>query len=317
MALTQSSVPGLDRLPEELLLKILCLAMDTTVPCVLERGECDKKYSNRLIYDDLQKAHHADWLAVNGTNQRFRRVGVEAFFASKTFIITAEKLARIFTRMTGLELPTDRMYQEYKSYVSSYNNDRPQVHIKDREISNNFNFYFHERDLEFVLRTIRHLYVVNVDIGWPAWWSELPARLKIFPHLRHLTGCDAAVCGPREIANMGGPAAMEMDSRGTKNTRLGSTRERMRNLLVENGMSENVAFHWAIVRLYNESRWMGHHSRTEFTFAAILDHFHRSSLCRPGYEPSAVKVDVWDYWTSGFTTKNIYQIQATYSEYLN
>ncbi|RYC61969.1 hypothetical protein CHU98_g4240 [Xylaria longipes] len=233
LSLTQPAAPLFDRVPDELLLMILSFAMDTTTPCLFGRNGCfnpeydgdDAKSCRTLFGENTQEAHRADWLAVNSISSRFRRVGMEAFFASKTFIITAGTLARLHAHVTGSELPTDGFY-----WNSNFDEDFEfYPYIEDWKRSKEFNFYFAERDLESVLRTIRHLCVIYVEIDWPSWWIELPTRLTIFPNLRYFAGCESLAFCPCGMAVMGDPAETEIDSRDT---------QLMRSFLVKNDKSD-------------------------------------------------------------------------------
>lgn len=217
--------------------------MDTTFPCVLEgrtapKGDRRRKESGIKSRYDEQDYNRCDWLVANGVNRRFRRVGVEAFFACKTFILTAGKLARLFTHQTGLELPTDTFSQNVHSTRDT--DRRRLLGFEDWHRSNTFNFYVGDQKLDFVLQTIRNVYIANIDVGWPAWWTELPDRLSIFPNLRSLVGCELVP------PNLHAPIASMNDPEKQLH---GTVQEGMRTLLVHYGMSEQVKFRWAILDL--------------------------------------------------------------------
>ncbi|KAI0438691.1 hypothetical protein F4803DRAFT_569396 [Xylaria telfairii] len=258
----ESRIPIFDRVPDEILKKILCFAMDRARYCDIKRPQWVKwEMQEGLVHDEAQKHNRSDWLAVNSTNRRFRRVGVEAFFATKTFLLTAGKLARLFTRQTGRKLPTD-IYYQYNlplKYMGACS-DRRRLCLEDWQRSSEFNFYFPDRKLDFVLQTIRHVHICNVEIGWPAWWIELPERLTIFPQLRRLSGCEALSCFPL-IRGFDIPEGASPEFQG-----FALQQRRMRALLVHYGMSEKVEFRWAMLDDDGFSAFM-----LQFAFMRVLD----------------------------------------------
>ena len=83
---------AMDRIPDEILQEILTYAMMRDDPfCIQEYFHDRDIAANR----DLQRVHHSqrshllDWLLVVGTCQRFRRLGKEAFFSQKVFVMSA------------------------------------------------------------------------------------------------------------------------------------------------------------------------------------------------------------------------------------
>ena len=126
----------LDCLPDELLQKILEFAMLSESPVYLDeflRASQEAQHnrvgekpsgknettnslshtsgvstSDTLYYclDATQHIHLRDWRLINGTCKRFRRLGKEAFFSSKTFLMhpsQAEKLQKLQVTRLGAE----------------------------------------------------------------------------------------------------------------------------------------------------------------------------------------------------------------------
>ncbi|KAI2633331.1 hypothetical protein GGS21DRAFT_520121 [Xylaria nigripes] len=98
-----SSVPGLYRLPDEILLKILTFAMENYRPFALEYSvEVFKKFRDNkarvatLARLPLSQFHHAhDWVLVNSTSRRIRELSREAFFGGKDIIMTSRFIDRL------------------------------------------------------------------------------------------------------------------------------------------------------------------------------------------------------------------------------
>ena len=109
----------MDSLPDELISQILVYAMETETFVDLEHIfqapksvrpkhlQKSGRYANVTFVSSLlnlwQQAHVRDWLAVNSTCRRWRRLGKPLFFASKTFLLTPSMLDRLCAK-TAAEL---------------------------------------------------------------------------------------------------------------------------------------------------------------------------------------------------------------------
>ena len=99
------------------------------------------------MLDPSQQHHLQDWLIAIGVYQRFRRLGKEAFFANKTFVMTlaqAQKLQEM--KLTGLS-------PEYQKTALQY---------------------------------INSIIFTETNIQSPNVFMSLPRRISAFPHLRYL-----------------------------------------------------------------------------------------------------------------------------------
>ncbi|KAI5926225.1 hypothetical protein F4810DRAFT_586182 [Camillea tinctor] len=129
----------LDRLPDEVLRRILYFAMESRDPFFLEYEAQASKYLERENYnvveplppvyeswsvyykhrdttallkrrqDPTQVEHMADWIIVNSTNRRIRRLGKEEFFKAKILAMTHALPGRLQTgAVRDLVSPEDR-----------------------------------------------------------------------------------------------------------------------------------------------------------------------------------------------------------------
>ncbi|KAI1179824.1 hypothetical protein F4777DRAFT_532123 [Nemania sp. FL0916] len=90
MACSTASECYMDRLPDELLLMILTYAMQRESPFFPEPlGAARIGYVKKLHFTMVQRVHAQDWCRVTMTCQRIRRLGKEAFFSSKRFVLRA------------------------------------------------------------------------------------------------------------------------------------------------------------------------------------------------------------------------------------
>ncbi|KAI3323506.1 hypothetical protein HD806DRAFT_535333 [Xylariaceae sp. AK1471] len=139
MSLRDLPISRFDRLPDELL---------------------DHSEAINILNQDRtsQSVHHVDWVAINSTNRRFRRVGKVAFFASKTFALSSKTLSMLQsgTIHAGLYFP----FNSVENRVTALEN------IRD---------------------------LVVVDHGYHSitsvWWFKLVLEMAIIPKLCRLTIC--------------------------------------------------------------------------------------------------------------------------------
>ena len=88
----------MDRIPDEILEEILNYTMMRDEPFCIQEYFHDR---NAGADGDLQKVHHSqrsslmDWGLVVGTCKRFRRLGKEAFFSQKVFVMDARYAAKL------------------------------------------------------------------------------------------------------------------------------------------------------------------------------------------------------------------------------
>lgn len=198
--------------------------IDTATPCLL-LSRCPKhrlKTRHILTKDpapngnsrkwregsERQYIHFLDWVLVNGTNRRFRRVGRPAFFSLKTFILCPSTLSRLHSDTTA---------QSYGSYTFLYCNDDPSL----------------------IVRNIRHIYLpyISPHCLIPQWWENLAPLLNIFPRLRHVSFIETE----RSCIIWG----VILDRLITYNA---PHLEALRGILVTRGLSQKVAFSWALMQ---------------------------------------------------------------------
>ena len=98
MVHVQATAFAMDRLPDELLQKILNHVMMRDDPfCIQEyfhdrNGGADRDLQ-RL--HPSQRSHLLDWLLVVGTCERLRRLGKEAFFSQKVFVMDSQYASKL------------------------------------------------------------------------------------------------------------------------------------------------------------------------------------------------------------------------------
>ena len=94
----QATAFAMDRLPDEILQKILNYVMMRDDPFCIQEYFHDR---NGGADRDLQRLHHSqrshllDWLLVVGTSQRLRRLGKEAFFSQKVFVMDSQYASKL------------------------------------------------------------------------------------------------------------------------------------------------------------------------------------------------------------------------------
>ncbi|KAJ2991680.1 hypothetical protein NUW58_g2433 [Xylaria curta] len=98
---TSTLVAYIDRVPDEILLMILKLAMrneyeffpELCVQAIRSRrgGRLESEYKSAVRYFSLlqQSTHLNDWCIANRTSRRIRTMGREAFFSSKVFTVSS------------------------------------------------------------------------------------------------------------------------------------------------------------------------------------------------------------------------------------
>ena len=88
----------MDRLPDEILQQILNNVMKRNDPFCIQEYFHDR---NGGADRDLQRLHHSqrahllDWLLVVGTSRRLRRLGKEAFFSQKIFVMDSPYASKL------------------------------------------------------------------------------------------------------------------------------------------------------------------------------------------------------------------------------
>ncbi|GAP85580.2 hypothetical protein SAMD00023353_1301590 [Rosellinia necatrix] len=228
MNVQKAPIAYIDRLPDELLLNILELAVTRSAPFYPEycikvlRGRHGGEDKPEMSLDTAprgllnavrgyqllrQLVHLNDWRALNGTNRRFRRMAVEAFFGAKTIMMTV-----LFPQMVRRgELP---------GVGPALNRG-------------------------LVLKYIRSVALVHRRPGLdldPAFSEAVPALLRSFPRLKD----SMIVLGESHVSPM--PSRMwfldlQMDSEGNVRAggeaRLASTRNRGQEMT--NGKSQATA----------------------------------------------------------------------------
>ncbi|CAJ2506459.1 Uu.00g005890.m01.CDS01 [Anthostomella pinea] len=165
-------VPYFDRLPDEILQKILNHAMERDTPFFPEAcAQMFKKRPRQLLSDRSglwaagwtgdalrnhaamqlatglpasQSVHFCDWLIINSTNRRFRRLGKESFFASKTFAMSPNLPGGLVSLLI----------------------------FKD------------PLDCELALRYIRSIILVGVTTHTATNWLQLPKIMRTFSRLQ-------------------------------------------------------------------------------------------------------------------------------------
>ncbi|KAI1504540.1 hypothetical protein F5X99DRAFT_371343 [Biscogniauxia marginata] len=129
MALATVHKSPFDRLPEEILLSILLFAMESDIPFFLKyylkaRHHAQSERSKRVrptprkFQSPTQVGHLADWLLINSTSSRIRRLGKEAFFKAKIIAMTNTLAERL---QTGAVL--DLVSQNDRSLALEYTSD--------------------------------------------------------------------------------------------------------------------------------------------------------------------------------------------------
>ncbi|KAJ8132845.1 hypothetical protein O1611_g776 [Lasiodiplodia mahajangana] len=240
-------------LPDDVLKMILRLSMQSDYPFPLDKAcplHWDKscmldmqrspyaRKKNESCVDEGARAyemHADDWLLINSTYSRFRRLGRQIFFEEKVFILPTVALRQLYVKVTNSTLPTDLMEEDGKKIF-------------------NWKPYFKEKKTILnspcrkpALQYIRHLYVVDPEHPskrktelWLRRWTELPTRLNIFPGLRRLTYCCLPNACAMEVLFMGNPSPLTTDNP----QRLQLLVQEMQRLLVRYGMSEKVDLAW-------------------------------------------------------------------------
>ncbi|KAL8990834.1 MAG: hypothetical protein Q9169_008026 [Polycauliona sp. 2 TL-2023] len=102
-------------LPEEVLTRIIAFAMASETPVLLhlflildDEYHCQQKLrkfdpperqkpdlTRKRLLPRCHRRHYRDWIMVNGTCQRLRRIGKPAFFSEKVFDITKELIENL------------------------------------------------------------------------------------------------------------------------------------------------------------------------------------------------------------------------------
>ncbi|TGJ82188.1 hypothetical protein E0Z10_g6578 [Xylaria hypoxylon] len=161
MSISTSSIAYFDRLPDEILLKILCDAMEHESPffpeyCVQaanERRECrgpfhlSKLNARTAYFLSSQYIHLNNWLFVNTTSRRVRSLGREAFFGSKTIAMNSS--------------------------------------LPGRLRSGAFSAFGNALDQELALRNIRSIVLVDLTMYISSVFLQLPKTLHAFPRLEN------------------------------------------------------------------------------------------------------------------------------------
>ncbi|KAH8664651.1 hypothetical protein BX600DRAFT_464801 [Xylariales sp. PMI_506] len=105
---------------------------------------------NNPHVDESQHAHRTDWVAINSTCRRIRRLGKPSFFRSKTICLETSTVAKLNS-----------------GTLSS--------------------FMFSKDDQAAAMTWIRELIILDGRTHAPAWWLGLPCVLALLPRLRSCT----------------------------------------------------------------------------------------------------------------------------------
>ncbi|KAI1772823.1 hypothetical protein F4818DRAFT_453220 [Hypoxylon cercidicola] len=173
VATPQVTLSTLERLPDEVLSLILDFAMTRNSPFLIHRRWMPRpRYTNvtwrhpakplksRPHRRDSHEDHMADWIAINHTCRRIRRLGREAFLGTKVIAMHSTLPARL---LPADELRPDRAADWAADYFER---------VLSRED----------------LKHVRHLALVDANDHAPMWMIALPGLLaSFFPQLRSCT----------------------------------------------------------------------------------------------------------------------------------